>query len=126
MMLPNPLHPAVVHFPLVLAFLFPLFAASGFLAIRRGAAARRAWLLPTAFAIAVAGSAWLAVKTGEPVEIDIHRLAKPTEIGRMMRLASCHIRLEIADIIDIELDSLLLQPRSLPSPIAQHILLIPE
>jgi len=64
-MLPNPLHPAVVHFPLVLAFLFPLFAASGFLAIRRGAAARRAWLLPTAFAIAVAGSAWLSVETGE-------------------------------------------------------------
>jgi len=37
-MLPNPLHPAVVQFPLMLAFLFPLFAASAFLAIRRGAA----------------------------------------------------------------------------------------
>ena len=42
-MLPNPMHPAVVHFPVVLAFLLPLFVAGALLAIRRGANARRAW-----------------------------------------------------------------------------------
>ena len=64
-MLPNPLHPAVVHFPVVLAFLLPLFVAGGFWAMRRGVAWRRAWLLPTVAAAALAASAWLSVETGE-------------------------------------------------------------
>jgi len=64
-MIPNPLHPAVVHFPVVLAFLLPLFVVGALWAIRRGARPRRAWLLPTAIAIALAGSSWLSVETGE-------------------------------------------------------------
>lgn len=38
-MLPNPLHPSIVHFPVVLAFLLPLFAAGALWAIRLGATA---------------------------------------------------------------------------------------
>jgi uncharacterized membrane protein len=64
-MIPDPLHPAVVHFPLVLAFLFPLFVGGAFWSMRRGTGARRAWLLPTIVAAALAGSAWLSVETGE-------------------------------------------------------------
>ncbi len=64
-MLPNPLHPAIVHFPLVLAFLLPLFIGGALWTIRRGATPRRSWLLPTAVAAALAASAWLAVETGE-------------------------------------------------------------
>jgi len=63
-MLPNPLHPAVVHFPVVLAFLLPLFVGGALWAIRRGANPRRAWLIPLAGAAALALSAWLAVQTG--------------------------------------------------------------
>ena len=63
-MLPNPLHPAVVHFPVVLAFLLPIFVGGAQWAIRRGANARRAWLLPLAVAIALSLSAWAAVQTG--------------------------------------------------------------
>ena len=64
-MIPDPLHPAVVHFPLVLAFLFPLFVGGAFWSMRRGTHARRAWALPTIVAAALAGSAWVAVETGE-------------------------------------------------------------
>ena len=64
-MLPNPLHPAVVHFPIVLAFLLPLFVGAGLWQIRRGTIVRRAWLLPTAAAAALAASAWLSVQTGD-------------------------------------------------------------
>lgn len=64
-MLPNPLHPAVVHFPVVLAFLLPLVALGALWAIRRGSRVRAAWSVPLALAIALAASAWAAVETGE-------------------------------------------------------------
>jgi uncharacterized membrane protein len=63
-MLSNPLHPAVVHFPVVLAFLLPLFVAGALWAIRRGANARRAWMVPVAGTIALVLSTWAAVQTG--------------------------------------------------------------
>jgi len=63
--LPNPLHPAVVHFPIVLAFLVPIFAIGAIVMIRRGAQARRAWSIPLVGAAALALSAWVAVETGE-------------------------------------------------------------
>jgi uncharacterized membrane protein len=63
-MLPNPLHPAVVHFPVVLAFLLPLVVGGALWAIRRGANARRAWLVPLSVAVALSLSAWAAVQTG--------------------------------------------------------------
>ncbi|HET9424621.1 MAG TPA: DUF2231 domain-containing protein [Gemmatimonadaceae bacterium] len=64
-MLPNPLHPAVVHFPVVLAFLLPLFAIGAIWTIRRGTRMRAAWSVPLAMAVALTASAWVAVQTGE-------------------------------------------------------------
>lgn len=63
-MLPDPLHPAVVHFPLVLVFLLPISALSALWAIRRGAPPRRAWAIPVAVALALTASAWVAIETG--------------------------------------------------------------
>ena len=64
-MLPNPLHPAVVHFPIVLAFLLPLFAVGALVAIRKGARPLRAWAIPLCIAAALSLSTWVAVQTGE-------------------------------------------------------------
>ncbi len=64
-MLPDPLHPAVVHFPIVLMFLLPLAGLFALWRIRRGADPLRAWAIPLVTAAALAGSAWLAVETGE-------------------------------------------------------------
>lgn len=64
-MLPNPLHPAIVHFPIVLAFLLPLFAIGALVAIRKGARPWRAWSLPLAVGAALTLSSWVAVETGE-------------------------------------------------------------
>jgi hypothetical protein len=58
----------VVHFPLVLAVLLPLFSLGALIAIRRGATTRKAWALPLFLAGALAGSTWLAVETGEAEE----------------------------------------------------------
>ncbi len=67
-MLPDPLHPAIVHFPIVLAFLLPIFAFGALWAIRRGARFRRTWAIPLALSAALALSAWVAVETGESQE----------------------------------------------------------
>ncbi len=64
-MLPNPLHPAIVHFPIVLVVLLPFFAIGALWAIRRGASARRVWLIPAALAAALTASAFVALRTGQ-------------------------------------------------------------
>lgn len=67
-MLPEPLHPAIVHFPIVLAVLLPFFAAGSWIAIRRGVRPTVAWAIPLALAAVLAASSWLAVETGEEQE----------------------------------------------------------
>lgn len=59
-----PLHPMIVHFPMVLVVLLPIFAIGALLMVRRGAAPVRTWSLPLAFAAALFVSAFLAVNTG--------------------------------------------------------------
>ncbi len=67
-MLPDPLHPAVVHFPIVLMAFLPLAALGGLWAIRRGVSPRRAWVAPAALAGLLTLSAWAALQTGQSQE----------------------------------------------------------
>ncbi|MBV9880695.1 MAG: hypothetical protein JO180_09375 [Gemmatirosa sp.] len=73
-MLPDPLHPAIVHFPVVLAVLLPIFAAGSLWAIRRGTTPRRAWAVPVALSVALALSAWVAVQTGQAQDERVERV----------------------------------------------------
>lgn len=63
-----PLHPAIVHFPIVLTVLFPLVAIAALIAIWRGARPYRAWAIPVALGGMLLGSAYAAVRTGEAQE----------------------------------------------------------
>lgn len=67
-MLPDPLHPAVVHFPIVFAVLLPLVVLGALWAIRRGVRAPVAWAFPLAFTAALLVSSFAAVRTGEAEE----------------------------------------------------------
>ncbi len=73
-MLPDPLHPAIVHFPVVLAFLLPVFSAGALWMIRRGARPRRAWAIPVAIAVALTLSSWAAVETGGAQDERVERV----------------------------------------------------
>jgi uncharacterized membrane protein len=70
-MLPDPLHPAVVHFPIVLAVLLPFIATGALWAIRRGARPLKAWATPVGVAAALTLSSWVAVETGEREEAKV-------------------------------------------------------
>lgn len=73
-MLPDPLHPIVVHFPIVLVVLAPLVAAGALWSIRRGTLARRAWSIPALVLGALVLSAWVAAQTGEREEDRVERV----------------------------------------------------
>jgi uncharacterized membrane protein len=66
--LPDPLHPAVVHFPIAIAFLLPAAAALVALAIAAGRLERRSWALVLLLHLVGAGSAWWAEETGHEQE----------------------------------------------------------
>jgi uncharacterized membrane protein len=62
--MPDPLHPAVVHFPIVLAFLAPMVIVSAIWIRWRGHATRTWWPVVLVWGALVA-SAFVAVQTGE-------------------------------------------------------------
>jgi len=67
-MLPDPLHPAVVHFPIVLAVLMPLTALGVLIAVARGLVPGRAWAGVLLLQALLVGSTWIALETGEKEE----------------------------------------------------------
>ena len=69
-----PLHPLVVHFPIVLAMLLPISAGVALWAVRKGATPRKAWTVPLALAVAVTLSAWVSTQTGESQEDRVERV----------------------------------------------------
>lgn len=79
-MLPDPLHPAIVHLPLALTLLLPLFAIGALLLLRRGVRPSRAWSLVVAFAGLLFVSAWLAVRTGEAEEERVEEVVAESAI----------------------------------------------
>lgn len=67
-MLPDPLHPAVVHLPIALALLVPLVALFALLAVRLGIVPVRGWVFVLLLQALLVGSGWLAIETGEDQE----------------------------------------------------------
>lgn len=63
-----PWHPAVVHLPIGLGIVTPLLALAVAVAVRRGAARRRAWTIVIALQAVVFLSGLIAMRTGESEE----------------------------------------------------------
>ena len=69
-----PLHPLVVHFPIVLSILLPIAAVVALWVIRKGTSPRRGWAVPLALAAALAVGAFVATKTGDLEEDRVERI----------------------------------------------------
>lgn len=63
-----PLHPIVVHFPVVFSVLAPVFAIGALVAIKRGSRPLVAWGITAALVAALSGSSFVALETGEDQE----------------------------------------------------------
>ena len=66
--LPTPLHPLLVHLPIAMTVLLPLFGLGALIAIRRGSRVLPVWALATAMIALTLGSGLQAKETGEDEE----------------------------------------------------------
>jgi uncharacterized membrane protein len=78
--LPDPLHPALVHLPIALALLVPLAAAFALLAARAGWLPVRGWAFVVGLQVLLVGSGWLALETGEAEEERVERVVDERHI----------------------------------------------
>jgi len=75
-MFPDPLHPAVVHFPMALALLMPVLALLAILAIQRDWRPARAWAAIILLQALLVGFAWLSMETGEDQEERVEKVVE--------------------------------------------------
>ncbi len=79
-MWPDPLHPALVHFPIVLALLAPVIAASLVWAIDTNRIPATAWLGVVIFQLVLFGAAWGTAEAGENEEERVERVVAEAPI----------------------------------------------
>lgn len=79
-MIPDPLHPVIVHFPVVLAVLAPLLAAGTFWAIQSERLPRRSWAGIAIFQLVLVATIWIATETGEHEEDRVERVVAERHI----------------------------------------------
>ena len=78
--LPTPLHPLIVHLPIAMTVLLPLFGLGALIAIRRGARVVPVWGLATAMIALTLGSGLLAKETGEDEEDAVEKVVAEESI----------------------------------------------
>lgn len=82
-----PLHPAIVHVPIGLAILMPLFAAGAAWALWTGRVGRRGWMVVVGLQALLLGSALVAINTGGAEEDRVERVVREGVLHRHEELA---------------------------------------
>ena len=94
--MPNPLHPAIVHFPIALAVLAPAVAIAALLAIRAGWIPARTWIAVVVLQAMLAGSALVAIETGEDEEEKVEEVVAERRIEAHAEAAERFLYVAIA------------------------------
>jgi uncharacterized membrane protein len=98
-MLPDPLHPAIVHLPIALSALLPPFAALVALAIRRGWLERRSWALVVLVNLLLVGFVLLAHETGEDTAERVEKVVDKKYIGEHAEAAEWLLWASIGSLV---------------------------
>lgn len=78
--LPSPLHPLMVHLPIALTVLAPLFAIGAVWAIKRGISVQWAWGSASVMLALLFLSAWVALQTGQREEERVEKVVAESAI----------------------------------------------
>lgn len=76
-----PLHPAIVHLPLGLAFILPTLTLGFAWALWTGRVRSRAWLAIIALQATLLGAGWIAMNTGEREEDRVEKVVPSAAIS---------------------------------------------
>lgn len=79
-MLPDPLHPALVHLPIALAVLVPLLGVLALPVIAKSFLPARVWSVVVLLQALLVGSAWLGIETGEDQEERVEKVVAERHI----------------------------------------------
>jgi len=100
-MLPDPLHPAIVHLPIALAALIPGLAILGFLLVRREWLPPRSWAFIVVLQLLLVGSGWLALETGEDQEDRVERVVAERHIEAHEEAAERFLLIAVAALLGV-------------------------
>lgn len=95
-LIPTPLHPAVVHLPMALAVLVPVFAVGALIAVRRRATPMRSWSIAVAMFLALSASAWASIETGEDQEEKVEQVVPEVAFETHEEAADAFLWLSVA------------------------------
>ena len=98
-LIPDPLHPAVVHLPVAFAVILPLFAIGAIWFIRRGSRPRAAWGVTVGMAAALALSAWISLETGEQQEERVEDVVSERSIHQHEEAADLFLALSAGVLV---------------------------
>ncbi|NNF03764.1 MAG: hypothetical protein HKN17_04795 [Rhodothermales bacterium] len=98
-MLPDPLHPAVVHFPIVLMYIAPLVTAFVLSRMKRSESSARMWLVIPILLAVVAVSGFAAQQSGEAGEDLAERLVDHDTIERHEEQANLFVWFTVASVV---------------------------
>jgi uncharacterized membrane protein len=98
-MLPDPLHPAVVHLPIALAVIVPLAAVATSVAVARRWIAPRAWAGVVLLQALLVGSTWLALETGEHEEERVERVVTEAPIEQHEEAAQRFLAVAVVGLV---------------------------
>ena len=97
--LPDPLHPAVVHFPIVFAALLPWLALGVLWGTARGWLPRRTWAFVVLAAALVAGAGWMAEETGEDQQKRVEKVVAKELVERHAERAERFVDLAAVTVL---------------------------
>lgn len=90
-LIPDPLHPAVVHLPVALAVLLPIIVLGAIWFVRRGARPLAAWGVAVAFMGMLVASTLVARETGEQQEERVEAVVPEGALGTHERAADAFL-----------------------------------
>lgn len=94
-LIPNPLHPAIVHLPIALVVLLPLTIAVAIYLIRRGGSPMRVWGVAAAMHAALALSAWASLASGSADEVRVEKAVAEAPVESHEEAAEAFLALAV-------------------------------